>query len=101
MTSEPKIPVIPVSDKLEREGESSRKPGVECMLGHAPTPLTANGLDIRVGHPAVKRLSHLVHRRGSAGLARFASLSWVKAIRILARLLFRLDGGVLDLETLT
>ena len=27
------------------------EPGVENMLGHAPTPLTANGLDIRVGHP--------------------------------------------------
>jgi hypothetical protein len=24
------------------------------MLGHAPTPLTASGLDMRVGHPAAK-----------------------------------------------
>jgi len=31
---------------------AGRKPGVENMLGHAPTPLTANGLDMRVGHPA-------------------------------------------------
>ena len=31
---------------------SRRKPGVENMLGHAPPPLTANGLDMRDGHPA-------------------------------------------------
>ena len=31
---------------------SNWKPGVENMLGHAPTPLTASGLDIHVGHPA-------------------------------------------------
>jgi len=24
------------------------------MLGHAPPPLTANGLDIRGGHPAIE-----------------------------------------------
>ena len=28
------------------------KPGVENMLAHAPTPLTASGLDIHDGHPA-------------------------------------------------
>lgn len=28
------------------------KPGVENMLGDAPPPATAKGLDIRVGHPA-------------------------------------------------
>ena len=28
------------------------EPGVENMLGHAPPPLTANGLDMRDGHPA-------------------------------------------------
>jgi hypothetical protein len=28
------------------------KPGVENMLGHAPPPLTASGLDMRDGHPA-------------------------------------------------
>jgi hypothetical protein len=26
-------------------------PGVENMLGHAPPPLTASGLDMRGGHP--------------------------------------------------
>lgn len=31
---------------------SGRKPGVENMLGHAPPPLTASGLDLRGGHPA-------------------------------------------------
>ena len=31
---------------------SRRQPGVENMLGHAPPPLTANGLDMRDGHPA-------------------------------------------------
>ena len=29
-----------------------RKPGVENMLEHVPPPLTANGLDMRDGHPA-------------------------------------------------
>jgi hypothetical protein len=28
------------------------EPGVENMLEHAPPPLTANGLDMRDGHPA-------------------------------------------------
>ena len=28
------------------------EPGVESMLGHAPAPLTAKGLDMRAGHPA-------------------------------------------------
>jgi hypothetical protein len=28
------------------------RPGVENMLGHAPPPLAASGLDMRGGHPA-------------------------------------------------
>lgn len=29
-----------------------QRPGVEIDLRHAPTPLAASGLDMRVGHPA-------------------------------------------------
>ncbi len=29
------------------------KPGIENMRLHAPTPLTASGLDMRVGYPAI------------------------------------------------
>jgi len=28
------------------------EPGVENMLGHAPSPLAETGLDMRGGHPA-------------------------------------------------
>jgi hypothetical protein len=31
------------------------EPGVENMLEHAPPPLTANGLDMRDGHPAAMK----------------------------------------------
>jgi hypothetical protein len=31
------------------------EPGVENMLGHAPPPLAASGLDMRDGHPARSR----------------------------------------------
>ena len=50
---------------------SRRKPGVENMLGHAPPPLTANGLDMRDGHPA-----ELEANEGSQ--ARFSRLGALK-----------------------
>ena len=33
-------------------GRGAGLPGVECMLGHAPSFLAASGLDMGGGHPA-------------------------------------------------
>ena len=53
----------------------SWKPGVESMLGHAPPPLTANGLDMRDGHPAGIRCPH--HQ---SSFPRLAMRAWVPRI---------------------
>jgi hypothetical protein len=62
----------PLIDKFSRH-VARREPGVENMLGHAPAPLTASGLDMRAGHPAEPGKPYL--KRGSHAPAPSAAQS--------------------------
>ena len=62
------LPSTNSSMRASRSRGAPAEPGVENMLGHAPPPLTASGLDMRGGHPAE------ISRSGPASQARFSRL---------------------------
>lgn len=61
--------VRPDAEQCRYRDALEQRPGVEIDLRHAPTPLAASGLDMRVGHPAASMAGSFLPKRGSQASA--------------------------------